>query len=518
MVKRNVLFYWLLIGVPAVILTGTAIFFLFRVQSVLAELNSSVVRTAALDLAAMTHGWVAQQNDRLARALDTAPENQLVESLCEIRRTNPLVRNVFVWEKGKGLTFPEKGSLAVEDQLFLGRYQRVFPAGHIWTVAEEEGGDASRVGLNRWVDADGLQFVVWRQVSDSHTIGIEVEMTALLARVLLLAPDSARKFGAAVEGVTLTDSQGRLAQHGNVPDTKEARACYTVPVSPSLCPTWELSVYSPALGNGGDKRIIMAIGGILVFLLTASLFAGGFLFARAAARERRDALQKTTFVSNVSHELKTPLTNIRLYAELLADGHAKTPEAHQQYLGVIVTESERLTRLINNVLDFGRLEQHRRVFHPEATGMADWLKTATHALRGITDDAGMTVAVACPPDLRVYVDRDALSQVFLNVIDNACKYAKAGKVIDITLDAVAGGKAVFALSDRGPGLEPGHAQRVFQRFFRADDSTTASVGGCGLGLSIAKQLMQGMGGDIRWRPRDGGGSTFLLSLPLPPET
>jgi len=263
----------------------------------------------------------------------------------------------------------------------------------------------------------------------------------------------------------------------------------------------------------------------LIFLLIASLFAGGFLFARDAARERRDALQKTTFVSNVSHELKTPLTNVRLYAELLADGHAKTPETQQQYLGIIVTESERLTRLINNVLDFGRLEQQRRSFHIETVEMATWLQATVQSLRGITDDAEMTVTVSCPPDLHVRVDRDALSQVFLNVIDNACKYAKAGKIIDIrafscsgaavlrqALHSNAATQAVIEISDRGPGIDADHAQRIFQRFYRVDDSTTASVGGCGLGLSIAKQLMQGMGGDICWKPREGGGSSFVLTL------
>jgi signal transduction histidine kinase len=306
------------------------------------------------------------------------------------------------------------------------------------------------------------------------------------------------------------DSRGRLAQYGNVPE-KEGGAIYVVPLRPS-CPTWQVEVHSSLLNNLRSGWATIIVGGALIFLLIASLFAGGFLFARDAARERRDALQKTTFVANVSHELKTPLTNVRLYAELLADGHAKTPEAQQQYLGIIVTESERLTRLINNVLDFGRLEQQRRAFHLETINMEEWLRSTVHALQGITDDAEMAVTVSCPPGLCVQVDRDALSQVFLNVIDNACKYAKAGKVIDIAAEPAAGNRAALSISDRGDGLESRHAQRIFQRFFRVDDSTTASVGGCGLGLSIARQLMQGMGGDIRWTPRDGGGSTFVLTM------
>ena len=510
--KRNLHFYLLLIGVPAVVLTGTAIYSLVHVQHRLVELRNSLMWGASNHLAKMVEERVSQQNGQLEQILNAVLEKQLVESLCEIRRTNPLARNVFVWEKGAGITFPGRDALSAEDQSFLSRYQRAFPPEHNWTLyGEEDAGKrvAPHSGVKRWVDANGLQLVVWRQVNDRCAIGIEVEMIALLARVSLLPSD----WNAAIESVVLADSRGRLMQYGGGIDTLGRGAIYTVPLDTSLCPTWNIEVYSSLLDNRRSALATLLIGGALLSLLLASLFAGGFLLARDAARERRDALQKTAFVSNVSHELKTPLTNIRLYAELLADGHAKTPEAHGQYLGVIVTESERLTRLINNVLDFGRLEQQRRVFHLEAIDMAAWLQSATHALRGITDDAGMTVTLACPPGLRARADRDALSQVFLNVIDNACKYAKDGKTIDITFDTAADGTLTLAISDRGPGMDARHAQRIFQRFFRVDDSTTASVGGCGLGLSIAKQLMHGMGGDIRWQPRDNGGSTFLLTLP-----
>ena len=508
--NRKPIFYWLLIGVPAIILTGTAISSLVNIQHRVHRLRDSAMWGLSNEIALGVEKWVGQQHDYLEQVLSTVPENQLVDSLCEIRRTNPLVRNVFVWEKGKGIVFPGKDSRSAEDQSFFWRYQRTFPPEHDWMAhGEEETGRnvASRSGTRRWADADGLQFVVWRQVNEQYTVGVEVEMIALLSRISLLP-----LYGTITseEGVTLVDSRGRLAQYGNVPE-KEGGAIYVVPLRPS-CPTWQVEVHSSLLNNLRSGWATIIVGGALIFLLIASLFAGGFLFARDAARERRDALQKTTFVANVSHELKTPLTNIRLYAELLADGHAKTPEAHQQYLGIIVTESERLTRLINNVLDFGRLEQQRRAFHLEAITLDEWLRSTAHALQGITDDAEMAVTVSCLPGLRVQVDRDALSQVFLNVIDNACKYAKAGKVIDIAAEPAAGGRAALSISDRGDGLESRHAQRIFQRFFRVDDSTTASVGGCGLGLSIARQLMQGMGGDIRWTPRDGGGSTFVLMM------
>ena len=541
--KRNLIFYWLLIGVPAIVLTGTAIFSLRRIQADLARTELAEGERFSETVAFLLEDWVAGETDGLGKTLNAFPQGQLAESLYEVRRTNSLVRNVFIWEKGKGIVLPKKDSHSTEDQLFLGRYQGFFPPEYVWEAPEDGQESTQRNvshGCKQWTDANGLQLLVWHRVSDQCIIGIEVEMMALLAGLPVFLPESimqrnwekGRNLSISYDhrasiGIALVDSRGRLTQEGDIPTDAEKTTFrhHKVPLG-GMCPTWELEVYWRPHSTYGDGNSILLIGGALVFLLIASLFAGGYLFARDAARERRDALQKTTFVSNVSHELKTPLTNVRLYAELLADGHARTPEAQQQYLGVIVTESERLTRLINNVLDFGRLEQQRRVFHLETINLAAWLQSTAHALRGITDDAEMTVNVACPPDLCARVDRDALSQVLLNVIDNACKYARSGKVIDIECFKVGQtflsadrqecrSHLALTISDRGPGMEARHAQRIFRRFYRVDDSTTASVGGCGLGLSIAKQLMQGMGGDICWKPRDGGGSTFLLTMLKP---
>jgi len=527
--KRNLLFYWLLIGIPAVVLTGTAITSLHRVQTNLAERDWRDKEDYAKTIAWLTEDWVKHDTDCLGQILKTVQQENITESLYEVRRTNSFVRNVFVWEKGKGIVLPSKDSSSSEDQLFLGRYQAFFPPEYVWEVPEDERELKPKnvsQACKRWVDANGLQLLVWHRVSNQRIIGIEMEMMALLASLPVWLPETlmerARKEGRGSfsisydvcrtpVGIALSDSRGRLTQEGDVPlDSAKTTLRHIKTSLGGMCPTWEIEVYWTDQTNGNEKAILL-IGGSLIFLLISSLFAGGFLFARDAARERKDALQKTTFVSNVSHELKTPLTNVRLYAELLADGHAKTPETQQQYLGIIVTESERLTRLINNVLDFGRLEQQRRSFHIETIELSAWLQATVHALRGITDDAEMTVTVSCPPDLHVRVDRDALSQVFLNVIDNACKYAKAGKVIDIRAYAIRP-YLTLEIADRGPGIDAEHGQRIFQRFYRVDDSTTASVGGCGLGLSIAKQLMQGMGGDICWKPREGGGSTFLLTV------
>ena len=206
-----------------------------------------------------------------------------------------------------------------------------------------------------------------------------------------------------------------------------------------------------------------------------------------------------------------------MYAELLADGKAATQETMRQYLGVIVTESERLTRLVNNVLDFGRLEQKRRAYHCETLNLHEFVCSAVEPLKGIVESADMKLELVKEADAVVKADRDALNRVLVNLVDNACKYAAEGKAVEITMGK-ANGKAFIRIADRGPGIPKAHAKRIFERFFRVDDSVTATVGGSGLGLSIAKQLMHGMGGDVQFDPREGGGSLFTVTLPMEENT
>jgi signal transduction histidine kinase len=279
-----------------------------------------------------------------------------------------------------------------------------------------------------------------------------------------------------------------------------------------MLPHWALKIAPNRTADKSVEGSIFWVGGLILLLLVVSLIAGGLLLVRDAILQRQEALQKTSFVSNVSHELKTPLTSIRMYAELLADNKATKPDVMRQYLNVIVTESERLTRLVNNVLDFGRLEQKRRQYHCEPVKLPEFVMTVLETLKGVLEASEMSLEIKAEAESLVLADRDALNRVLVNLVDNACKYAADGKSILVT---IGNGKkqAFIAVADRGPGIPSTHVKRIFERFFRVDDSVTATVGGSGLGLSIAQQLMHGMGGDLHWSPREGGGSVFTVTLP-----
>ena len=260
-------------------------------------------------------------------------------------------------------------------------------------------------------------------------------------------------------------------------------------------------------------RAFLLLSGLLVGSFVIAILAGGALLLRAAHRSQLESCQKTTFVSNVSHELKTPLTSIRMYAELLGEGRVAEEGKRQRYLGIIISESQRLTRLINNVLDFSRVEQGRKSYRIEeldpvqtVTGVLD-----TQAAR--IAEAGLRVTRRFPAGpLRVLADRDALEQALINLLDNAAKYAAEGK--ELTLEIIENERHLrIAVGDRGPGVPPAERERIFETFHRLDDSLTRRKPGVGLGLTISRRMLRDLSGDLVCEARDGGGACFAIVLP-----
>jgi signal transduction histidine kinase len=289
-------------------------------------------------------------------------------------------------------------------------------------------------------------------------------------------------------------------------------AIKTLPVG-DLMPGWKLQVYFNP--NASFTSSFIAVSTILVSILVMTVLVGGTLLMREARREASEAARKTSFVSNVSHELKTPLTTIRMYAELLGEGRVRDQLKQNNYLATIIAESQRLTRLVNNVLDFSRLEQGRKQYHPADVALPAVIDAVLNAQKPRLDEAGFTIGCSFPagPAVRVHADRDALEQVFLNLIDNALKYAAPGRWIGIHVSTDAD-FAYVAVSDRGPGVPLDHRERIFETFHRVDDSITASQPGAGLGLSIARRLLRDQEGDLTYESHEPHGASFIAKLPL----
>jgi len=202
-----------------------------------------------------------------------------------------------------------------------------------------------------------------------------------------------------------------------------------------------------------------------------------------------------------------------MYAELLDEGAIKEPERQRRYLQTIVKESERLTRLVNNVLDFSRLEQGRRSFRCEPLDLLGVVDGLLERQAPRLHEAGLELELELPAaPVTVRAERDALEQILLNLLDNAIKYAGSGRRLQLSV-AADEGAARLRLRDFGPGIPAAHRRRVFDKFHRVDSSLTTRQQGSGLGLSIARQLAAGLGGQLELCPTGGAGSCFELSLP-----
>ena len=258
------------------------------------------------------------------------------------------------------------------------------------------------------------------------------------------------------------------------------------------------------------QQSLWGLSFVLVGLLT---FLGGYLLWRDLRREAHIAELRTQFVSSVSHELKTPLTSIRMFAELLSMRESNDPQ-QTRFLDTIVSESERLTRLLNNVLDFSRIERGQRTYRLHPTPLDEVIQAVVRTVQYPLTQQGfllnLNVCEGIPP---VAVDRDALQQAVLNLLTNAMKYSGENREIGLRLCSEKDA-AVIEVSDKGIGIPDKEQSRIFQKFYRVQNPQNREISGTGLGLSLVAHIAEGHGGSVRVKSSPGEGSTFSICLPL----
>jgi signal transduction histidine kinase len=225
------------------------------------------------------------------------------------------------------------------------------------------------------------------------------------------------------------------------------------------------------------------------------------------------AQAKSTFVSNVSHELKTPLALIRLFAETLELGRVKNAEKAREYYRIINQESRRLTRLINNILDFARIEEGRKEYRFAATDVAEVVEEVLKSYEYQIARAGFDLRTEIAPELpSVMLDRDAISQAALNLLNNAVKYSTEVKRITVRVTAREDGVAI-EVADCGVGIPPAEQEKIFEKFYRVGAGLTHDTKGSGLGLALVKHIVEAHRGRITVESAPGKGSKFTILLP-----
>ncbi len=332
-------------------------------------------------------------------------------------------------------------------------------------------------------------------------------------------------------------------------------------------PHWEVAAYlvNPMQLTQAAHTAEITLG-LLIAVLVLAIGVGSWLIVSNLNAELKLARQKTDFVGNVSHELKTPLTSIRMFSELLAEGRVADAAKQRSYLQIITAEAARLTRLINNVLDFSRMERGEKKYNFQPCDLAGVVRGIEQAFRPHLEAGGFKFICELPDaPVSVRGDADALSQIIVNLLSNAEKYSNGGvsappKVAqasrlrserdnagDLSASPTAAGETPALLSsggggegkksrkeitlrlaqrqtplphaeikvlDRGSGVPRGSGEKIFEKFYRAHDSLASGIQGSGLGLTIARQIARAHGGDVVYEPRDGGGSCFILRLPI----
>ncbi|MBK8958232.1 MAG: HAMP domain-containing histidine kinase [Proteobacteria bacterium] len=264
------------------------------------------------------------------------------------------------------------------------------------------------------------------------------------------------------------------------------------------------------LPAGPGARVI----GWLAALLSLVLGGGLWLALRLGTRQIALARQQQDFIAAVSHELKTPLTSIRMYGEMLREGWA--PDAkRQEYYQFIHDEAERLTRLINNVLNLARMTRNELKVEMREVTAAELLDVLRSKLESVVQHAGRRYTLDCPAELasaRLRVDIDCFTQVMLNLVDNALKFTSGDEPLQLAVQGGDGSHVEFAVRDFGPGVAGEQMSRIFGLFYRGENALTRATAGTGIGLALVKRLVEVMGGKVSVANREPG-AEFTVTLP-----
>jgi signal transduction histidine kinase len=253
---------------------------------------------------------------------------------------------------------------------------------------------------------------------------------------------------------------------------------------------------------------------IVLAALGLLMIAGIWLTYRNVYREMNLARVKSDFVANVSHELRTPLALIRLYAETLELGRLTNKEKYQEYFRIIREESERLTALINNILDFSRIEAGRKEYEFKETNLSELVCSTLDSYRFQIEQNGFAFEENIDRDIPpVNVDREAIARSLLNLLNNALKYSKDQKYIGVWLYR-SNGSVKLEVRDRGIGIPSGEQDKIFEKFYRCGDPLVHNIKGSGLGLSLVRHIARAHGGDVQVESAPERGSTFTIELPL----
>ncbi len=495
-----------------------------------------LLRGKLQDIDAQVRSLMLDRERELLQLTEEIPLS--TENLRGLVRSHSLVHQVLLLDpEGELLHPPLGGPLSARERDFLRRtravwtgesrlytvpqpdeYSRTATSHNGWGVKSNDYTRAtgSRHGWYVWYWEEGINFIFWQRNESQLTLGIEVDRIQLLSYIVGQLPGTDPADPNPRDGsIALSDSSGRIVYRWGGYNPPEGEAHHVqIPLSRPLA-SWRLSYYVPgdyldsALAGTARFTLLSGIGAVGLALAGLAVY-----FYRESSRQMREATQRVSFVNQVSHELKTPLTNIRMYAELLEkDLPDDAPGAHR-HLKVVVTESQRLSRLIANVLTFARKQRRALSLHRTQACVDEIIASVLEQFRPSMESKGIGVDFSPNAPGLVSVDADAVGQILANLFSNAEKYAASGKAMSVASrqeDTL----TTITVSDRGPGIPERERERIFEPFRRLGNRITDGAAGTGIGMAIARDLARLHGGDLVLAPAVEG-ATFILTLHTPP--
>ncbi len=364
--------------------------------------------------------------------------------------------------------------------------------------------NSSSQGWYMWHWGSDSNLIFWQQSKDKNIVGIEMEPIRVKADLISRLPDTAPDDLTDTFRLRLLDTAGHVVYQWGVYDitpveVAQQKRSLSYPLS-----SWSLEYYGEPFKQSALSKYSL----LLTFAGFALLMSGlAWFLYREQTREMRLAAQRVQFVSQVSHELKTPLTNIRMYAEMLED-QIDDAEQPKRYLQVITDESKRLTRLIANVLNFSRAPRiHKREIQPNNV-----IQQSIDHFRPGLQAKQIELDIQLNAKGEINTDPDILEQILNNLLSNVDKYAANGKRLDIQ-SGIKGSMFILHVRDYGNGISRGERKRIFQPFYRVNDKITEGVSGTGIGLTIARQQAEYLGGTLELIDVSPG-ACFQLTLPV----
>ncbi|MBX7256740.1 MAG: HAMP domain-containing histidine kinase [Candidatus Hydrogenedentes bacterium] len=520
--------YFLIIVAPLAAVTWLGIV-VSRNETAMVRVRFNELMAGRLnDIAAQISALLEQRERELMAQWPT--DALTAELLRERARSSGIVRQYFVLDPRGTLLYPSPAeTLTKDEQDFLTRTRTIWERSEIPGPETETQAQSTAVqqdsvnpitqfkkaapppvtikGWHSGYWGSGIQLLFWWREESGRLVGAELNEVRLMADIVGLLPEASALPDARIE---LNDSQDAVVyQWGDYLGTEGNRAPVQLALAPPLG-SWHLSYIVPDDSQGAPLWFGMASGIATLALACAGL---AVYFYRENTRALREAQQRVTFVNQVSHELKTPLTNIRMYAEVLQEDLSETDERIRRRLDVIVSESQRLSRMIGNVLTFSRNERQLLTLHPSPGNAGDVLRNVASQFDTPLRNRGIHIDLDTSNCRVAAFDRDAFEQIAGNLLSNVEKYAIGGDSVRITCKQE-NDTLILEVADNGPGIPAPHHERIFKPFYRVSDRINDGVAGTGLGLTIARELARLHGGDLTLEPSERG-AHFKITLHAP---